>query len=108
MVDEGNIIGDSSFADKVLEVGDILLEAIVSSFVGAANDLLDEFRKIQAGSGSGVEWVECSLEVLSKLLKGLLVVRDGGVSHLVIPHFSEGGSLSFTHLVKGSHDLVIV
>ena len=108
MVDEGNVIGDSSFAGKVLEVSDILLEAIVSSSIGAANGLLDEFGKIQAGSGSSVKWVEHSLEVLSEILKGLLVVRDGGVSHLVVPHFSEGGSSSFTHLVEGRHDLVIV
>ena len=60
------------------------------------------------GSGFGIEWVEHSLEVLSELLEGLLVVRDGGVGHLVIPHFSEGGSSSFTHLVEGRHDLVVV
>ena len=108
LVDEGNVIGDSSLTGKVLEVGDILLETIVSGSVGVANGLLDKLGKVQAGSGSGIEWVERSLEVLSELLEGLLVVRDGGVDHLVIPHFSEGGSLSFTHLVEGRHDLVII
>ena len=108
MVDEGNVISDSSLAGEVLEVGDILLETIVSGSVRVTNGLLDELGKIQAGSGSGVEWVERSLELLSELLKGLLVVRDGGVNHLVIPHFSKGGSSSFTHLVEGSHDLVVV
>ena len=108
LVDEGNVVGDSSLAGEVLEVGDILLETIISGSVGAANGLLDELGKVQAGSGSGIEWVERSLEVLSELLEGLLVVRDGGVDHLVIPHFSEGGSSSFIHLVEGRHDLVIV
>ena len=108
MVNEGNVVGDSSFAGKVLEVSDILLETVVNGSVRVANGFLDELGKIQAGSGSGVKWIERSLEVLSELLKGLLVVRDGGVSHLVVPHFSEGGSSSFTHLVEGSHDLIIV
>ena len=108
LVDEGNVIGDSSLAGKVLEVSDILLETIVSGSVGVVNGLLDELGKVQVGSGSGIEWVERSLEVLSELLEGLLVVRDGGVDHLVIPHFSEEGSLSFTHLVEGRHDLVVI
>ena len=108
LVDEGNVVSDSSLAGEVLEVGDILLETIISGSVEAANGLLNELGKVQVGSGSGIEWVEHSLEVLSELLEGLLIVRDGGVDHLVIPHFSEGGSLSFTHLVEGRHDLVII
>ena len=108
LINEGNVVGDSSLAGEVLEVSDILLKTIISGSVGVVNGFLDELGKIQAGSGSGVEWVECSLKVLSELLKGLLVVRDRGVNHLVIPHFSKGGSSSFTHLVEGSHDLVVV
>ena len=108
LVDEDNVIGDSSLASKVLEVGDILLEIIVSGSIGAANGLLNELGKVQVGSGSDIEWVECSFKVFSKLLKGLLIVRDGGVNHLVIPYFSEGGSSSFTHLAEGCHDLVVV
>ena len=108
LVNEDNVIGDSSLAGEVLEVGDILLETIVNDSIGAANGLLDELEKVQVGSGSGTEWVERSLKVFSKLLKGLLVVRDGGVDHLVVPHFSEGGSSSFTHLVEGHHDLVVI
>ena len=108
LVDEGNVVSDSSLAGKVLEVSDILLETIISGSIGAVNGLLDELGKIQVGSGSGVEWVECSFEVLSELFKGLLVVGDGGVDHLVIPHFSEGGSSSFTHLVEDHHDLVVI
>ena len=108
LVDEGNVIGYSSLASEVLEVGDILLETIVSGSIRVVNGLLDELGKVQADSGSGIEWVECSLKVFSKLLEGLLVVRDGGVDHLVVPHFSKGGSSSFTHLVEGRHDLVIV
>ena len=108
LVNEGNVVSDSSLAGEVLEVGDILLETIISGFIRAANGFLDELGGVQAGSGSGIEWVECSLEVLSKFLEGLLVVRDGGVDHLVIPHFSERGSSSFTHLVEGRHDLVVI
>ena len=108
LVNEGKVISDSSLASEVLEVSDILLETIVSGSIRAANGLLDELGKVQAGSGSGIEWVEHSLKVFSKLLEGLLVVRDGGVDHLVVPHFSEGGSSSFTHLVEGCHDLVVV
>ena len=42
LVDEGNVVSDSSFAGEVLEVGDILLETIISGFVGVVNGLLDE------------------------------------------------------------------
>ena len=42
LVDEGNVVSDSSLAGKVLEIGDILLETIISDSVGAANSLLDE------------------------------------------------------------------
>ena len=108
LVNEDNVIGDSSLAGEVLEVGDILLETIVSGSIGVANGLLDELEKVQVGSGSGIEWVERSLKVFSKLFKGLLVVRDGGVDHLVVPHFNEGGSSFFTHLVEGHHDLIVI
>ena len=108
LVDEGDVIGDSSLVDKILEVSDVLLEPIVSGSIGVASGFLNELGEIQAGSSFGVKWVKCGFEVLSKLVKGLLVVGERGIGHPVIPHFSEGGSSSFTHLIKGCHDLVVV
>ena len=44
LVNEGDVIHDSSFAGKVLEVGDILLESIICDPIKAAEDFLDEFE----------------------------------------------------------------
>ena len=60
------------------------------------------------GSGFGIKWVECGFEVVGKLFESLLVVEDGGVGHFVIPHFGEGGPMTFTHLIECGHDFVIV
>ena len=57
------------------------------------------------GSYLGVKGVEGGFEVLSELLEGLLRVGYGGISHLVIPGFSVGGSSSSTHFIQGGHDL---
>ena len=108
LIDEGDVVSDACLASEVLEVGDILLEPVIGGSIGVANGFLDELGKVQVGSGSGVKRVECGFEVLGELLEGLLVVGDGGVDHFVIPHLSEGGSSSFTHLVEGRHDLVVV
>ena len=43
LVNEGDVISDSSLASKVLEVSDVLLESIVCDPIRAANGLLDEF-----------------------------------------------------------------
>ena len=43
LVNEGDVISDSSFAGKVLEVGDVLLESIVYDPIRAVDGFLDEF-----------------------------------------------------------------
>ena len=108
MVDEGNVVGDSSFAGKVLEVSDVLLESIIYDPIRVADGLLDEFGQIKAGSGFGVEGIKGGFKVFCKFVKGFVRGFDGGVSHLVISHFSKGGTSSFAHLVKGCHNLVVV
>ena len=59
-------------------------------------------------SGLGVEGVKGGLKVFSEFVEGFVRGFDGRVSHLVIPHFSKGGTSSFTHLVRGCHNFVIV
>ena len=108
MVNEGDVVSDSSFAGEVLEVGDILLESIICDPIGTSNGLLDEFGQIQAGSGFGVKGIKGGFKVFGEFVEGFIRGFDGGVGHLVIPHFSKGGTLSFTHLVKGCHNLVVV
>ena len=108
LVNEGDIISDSSLAGEILEVSDILLELIVCGSIRVASGFLNELGEIQAGNSFGVEWVEYGFEVLSELVKGLLVVGERGIGHPVIPHFSKGGSSSFTHFIEGCHNLVIV
>ena len=43
LVNEGDVISDSSFAGKVLKVGDVLLESIICDPIRVADDFLDEF-----------------------------------------------------------------
>ena len=43
LINEGDVICDSSFAGKVLEVGDALLESIICDPIRTADGLLDEF-----------------------------------------------------------------
>ena len=59
-------------------------------------------------SGFGIEGIKGGLKVFSKFVKGFVRGFDEGVGHLVVPHFSEGGALSFIHLVKGHHNFVVV
>ena len=91
-----------------MEVCDVLLETIIDSSIGEASGFLDKFREIKVSSGLGVKGVESGFEIFRKFVKGFLRGVDGGVCHLVIPHFSEGGTPSFTHFVESGHDLVIV
>ena len=108
MVNEGDVISDSSFAGEVLEVSDILLEYIVCDPIGASNGLLDEFGQIQPGSDFGVKGIKGGFKVFGEFVEGFVGGFDGRVGHLVIPHFSKGGASSFIHLVKGRHNLIIV
>ena len=43
LVNEGDVVSDSSFAGEVLEVGDVLLESIVCIPIRVADGFLDEF-----------------------------------------------------------------
>ena len=108
LIDEGNVVHDSSLAGKVLEVCDVLLEIIIGGSIGEASGFLDKFREIKASSGLGVEGVESGFEIFYEFVEGFLKGVDGGVCHFVIPHFSKGGAPSFTHFVESGHDLVIV
>ena len=108
LVNEGDVISDSSFAGEVLEVSDVLLESIVCNPIEVADGLLNEFGQIKVGSGFGVKGIKGGFKVFSKFVEGFVRGFDGGVGHLVIPHFSKGGTSSFTHLVKSHHNFVIV
>ena len=59
-------------------------------------------------SSLGVKGIKGGLKVFGKFVEGFVRGFDGGVSHLVIPHFSKGGSSSFAHFVKGHHNFVVV
>ena len=52
-----------------------------------------------------VEGVKGGFKVIDEFVESLFGIRDGVVSHPVIPSFRVGGSSSSTHLVQGSHDL---
>ena len=108
LVNESNIISDGSFAGKVLEVCDVLLESIVNGSIREVHGFLDKFGQVQASGSFGIKGVKYDLKVVRKLLEHFLINRDNGVSHLVIPYFSKGCTTTFTHLVKHCHDLVIV
>ena len=59
-------------------------------------------------SGLDVEGIKGGLKVFSEFVKGFVRGLDGGVGHLVIPHFSKEDTLSFAHLVKGHYNFVVV
>ena len=102
LVNEGDVVSDSSLASEVLEVGDVLLESIACDPIRVANGLLDEFRQIKVGSSFGVEGIEGGFKVFGEFVEDFVRGFDGGVSHLVVLHFSRGGALSFTHLDRKS------
>ena len=43
LVNEGDVVSDSSFAGEVLEVGDVLLKSIICDSIRVVDGLLDEF-----------------------------------------------------------------
>ena len=99
LVDEGDVVGDSCFTGEVLEVGDVLLEAIIKGSIRAFDGFLDQFGQIKVGCGFGVKGVEGGFEVLCELLEDFLGVGDVGICELIVPHLSKIGSLPFAHLV---------
>ena len=108
LINKGDVVSDSSLASKVLEVGDVLLESMVYDPIRVVNGLLDEFGQIKVGSGFGVEGIEGDFKVFGEFVEDFVRGFDEGVGHLVIPYFSKGGASSFTHLVKGHHNLVVI
>ena len=108
LVNESDVVSDSCLAGKVLEVGDILLESIICDPIGVADGLLDEFGQIQVGCGFDVKGIKGGFKIFGEFVKGFVRGFDVGVSHFVILHFSKRGALSFAHLVKGCHNLVVV
>ena len=99
LVDEGDVVGDSCFTGEVLEVGDVLLEAVVKGSIRAFDGFLNQFGQVKAGCGFGVKGIEGGFEVLCKLLEGFPGIGDVGICEFIIPHFGKIGSLSFAHLV---------
>ena len=76
LIDEVELVLDSCFERKVLEVGDISLETVISGSVILLEGLLHEFGELSAGGSFGVEGVEGRLEVLDKLVEGFLGIGD--------------------------------
>ena len=99
LVDKGDVVSNSCFTGEVLEVGDVLLEAIIKGSIRVFDGFLDQFGQVKVGCGFGVKGVEGGFKVLCELLEGLLSVGDIGICELIIPHLSKIGSLPFAHLV---------
>ena len=108
LVNEDYIVNDSCFGNKVLKVGDVFLESIVSGSIGGLCKFLNKLGKFQASGGSGVEGIEHGFKVLSELIKGFICGWDSEVCEFVVPHLSKVGSSSFTHLIQGSGYLVFI
>ena len=101
MINEGGFIHDPGFGGEILEVGDEFLEIVVEGSIFLSEGLLNEFSKVRVGSGFDVEGVEGSLEVFGEFIEGFLFGINGGIGHLVIPHFWEVNASTLTHPVQG-------
>ena len=108
MINEGGLIRDPCFGGKVLEVGDEFLETVIEGPVFLLEGLLGEFSEVGVGSSFDVEGVEGGFKVFSEFIKGLFFGINGGIRHLVIPHFREVNASTLTHLIQGSHDLDLI
>ena len=69
---------------------------------------LGEFGKFKASSGFGVKGEKGGVEVFNELVKGFLSRDNSSVGHLIVPHFGEGNSSSFAHLVEHCHDFPFI
>ena len=87
LVNEGDVIGDSCLRDKILEVGDVLLESIIHDFVRAFEQFLGKLGELKLCSDFGVIGEKCGFKVGSELVKGFVSIGDRDICHLVIPHF---------------------
>ena len=108
MVDEGDIVRDTCLRGQVLEVGDVLLEAIVHDSVGAFERFLGELGEFETSGRFGVKGKESGFKVGGELIKSFLGVSNRVVRHFVIPHLGKRDSASLAHFVKRGHDLVCV
>ena len=106
LVDEGDIVRDSCFRSKILEVGNVFLESVIHDPIRAFERLLGELGELKPGSGFGIIGKESGLKVRSKLVEGFFGIGDRAVRHLVIPHFRERDASSLAHFVESGHDLV--
>ena len=52
-------------------------------------DFLDKFSKVGMSGGFDIEGIGGGFKVLSELVKDLFFGVNGGIRHLVIPHFQE-------------------
>ena len=114
---EGGFVHDTSLTGDVLEVGDVALKTIVFNVMFASITVgsifpfeasLGEFRKLKMSSGLSVKGEEHFFEVFGEFVERFQGRGDSGVGHLVIPHFGEGGTSSFAHLVEHGHDLIVL
>ena len=100
MITEGGFIQDSSFGSEVLEVDDEFLETIVEGPIFLLEGLLNEFSEVRVSSSFDIKGVEGGFEVFGKFIKGLFFGVNGGIAHLVVPHFGEVNASTLTHLVQ--------
>ena len=61
--------------------------------------LLNKFSEVRASHGFDVKGIEGGFEVFGEFIKGLFFGVNGGIGHLVIPHFREVDASTLTHLV---------
>ena len=108
LVDEGNVISDTCSGRQVLEVCNVLLEAITRGSVRASERFLHKLGELQVGSGFDVKREKSGVEVCSKFIKRFIGHLDSRIDHLVVPHLREGDSSALTHLVEHGHDLLII
>ena len=59
-----------------MEIDDVFLEAIIWHSIRVSKGFLGEFGELKAGIGLGIEGVKGGVEVLNKLVKGLISSSD--------------------------------
>ena len=79
LVNEGDFVGNPCSGREVLEVGDILLESIISDPIRTFERLLSKLGELKTSCGFGVEREESGVEFFDEFLKGFLSASDGSV-----------------------------
>ena len=108
MVNEGDVVGDTCFRSKVLEVGDIFLKTIVHDSIRAFERFLSQFGELKTSSCLSIIGKKGGFKVRCEFVEGFLGVGNGSICHPIIPHFGEKDSTSLAHLIECGHDLVSV